>query len=533
MKKFKPLHMLWVLVFCAIQHTTLAQPYFQSGQDPKPSGKVWQKVNNLSDEFNGSSLDLNKWKNTDPSRWIGRAPGIFKQNTVSVANGELRITNYKLAQSEWHNGNEYTHAGGMVRSKNAGQPGWYYEARMKASKTFMSSTFWLINFRNEGSGCDVRVTELDIQECVGVVTSSQGWTQSFDESMHSNTHSRNVTCSTPTGSNGNSTATSGKVYAGYHVYGAWWKSPTEVQFFLDGNHVYTITPPADFDIGQYLNMVTETYDWNPVPADGGMNGTWDERTTRYSWVRTWKLVDGGSGGSGAPVGQTIWLKNTEGNYVWAHAGQANAPLYSNSATMGGWGQFVVEDAGGGLIALKANANGKYVVAENTTNRPLEADRTAIGAWEKFTWVDLGNNQVALKANANNLYVQARLDATNDPLQARASTIQSWETFTWGTVSGARMGQEATVEHKISAYPNPTNIGKLYVDVVLPEAGDVDLELINLAGQQLLTQHFENLPKGGHTATLELDNIANLQQGVYLLRVVTDDKTSTLRVKINR
>ncbi|MEL7341016.1 MAG: hypothetical protein AAGM67_11050, partial [Bacteroidota bacterium] len=83
--------------------------------------------------------------------------------------------------------------------------------------------------------------------------------------------------------------TAGKVWDDYHVYGAWWKSPTEVQFFLDGEHVYTVTPVADFDLPMYIKLVTETYDWNPVPADGGMTGSWEERTTYYDWVRTWKL----------------------------------------------------------------------------------------------------------------------------------------------------------------------------------------------------------------------------------------------------
>ena len=286
-------HVLLVLICFWLANLGFAQsnPTFNSGEDPKPSGKQWQLVGNLSDEFSGSSLDLVKWRNTDPSRWIGRAPGIFKQNTVSVANGNMRITNYKLATPEWHNGSQFTHAGGHVISENRGQVGYYYEARMKANKTFMSSTFWLINYRNEGTGCDQRVTELDIQECVGYINSSQSWTQDFDQSMHSNTHSRNVTCSEPTGSRGNDTPTSGKVWAGYHVYGAWWKSPTEIQFFLDGNYVYSVTPYADFDLPMYIKLVTETYDWNPVPADGGMTGTWTERTTFYDWVRTWELVN--------------------------------------------------------------------------------------------------------------------------------------------------------------------------------------------------------------------------------------------------
>ena len=69
----------------------------------------------------------------------------------------------------------------------------------------------------------------------------------------------------------------------------WWKSKSEVWFYLDGKLTEKVTPPADFDLDMYLRMVVETYDWNPVPEDGGMNLPLEDRTSTYNWVRTWKL----------------------------------------------------------------------------------------------------------------------------------------------------------------------------------------------------------------------------------------------------
>ncbi|NMH86125.1 family 16 glycosylhydrolase [Flavivirga sp. Y03] len=264
-------------------------PYFIE-VDPTPSGKTWHKVENLSDEFSDSNFDESKWLNTDPNRWIGRAPGIFKENTVTEADDNLKLTAYQLDTPEIVNGNTFTHAGSNIYSKEAAQVGYYFECRMKANKTFMSSTFWLINNRNDGVGCDKRVTELDIQECVGQITGTANFAQNFDEAIHSNTHSRQTDCTgTPTGSAGDNSEIGSKVWAGYHVYGAWWKSATEIEFYLDGKKVYTVTPKANFDLPLYLRMVVETYDWNPVPSDGGMTGTEEERTTFYDWVRTWEL----------------------------------------------------------------------------------------------------------------------------------------------------------------------------------------------------------------------------------------------------
>ncbi|MDV7186400.1 HYR domain-containing protein [Lutibacter sp. TH_r2] len=267
-------------------------PYFIEDNNPLPTGKKWVKVEGLTDEFNENALDEVKWKNTDPSKWIGRAPGLFKKNTVSQAEGNLQLTANILSEPEVVNDVTFTHEGSNITSNTAAEVGYYFECRMKANKTFMSSTFWLINVRNEGEGCDVRTTELDIQECVGQITSTDSWAQTTDRHMGYHMHSRNTTCTeTPTGTVGGDTLIGGIASEDYHVYAAWWKSSTEVQFFLDGKKVYSGSPEAEFNLKMYLRMVVETYDWNPVPDDGGMTGSEEDRTTYYDWVRTWKLED--------------------------------------------------------------------------------------------------------------------------------------------------------------------------------------------------------------------------------------------------
>lgn len=51
MKKFN-LSLLCVFLILMVGIQLNAQPTFNSGQDPKPSGKQWVKVDNMSDEFN-------------------------------------------------------------------------------------------------------------------------------------------------------------------------------------------------------------------------------------------------------------------------------------------------------------------------------------------------------------------------------------------------------------------------------------------------------------------------------------------------
>lgn len=265
-------------------------PYFQKGEDPKPEGKKWKLVKGMSDEFKGKKVDEGKWQISGQG-WIGRAPGLFQAENIKVEDGKLKITTKKLAKPVVKNGNTFTHGGGYVGSYQSMKYG-YYEARMKANKTFMSSTFWLINDRKGANGCDNRVTELDIQECFGQITSDKKFTIGFDQRMNSNTHSRGVRegCDILEGrAPAKANLESGKVYDDYHVYAVWWKSKDEILFFLDGKFVQQVKPPSDFDLDMHLRMVVETYNWNPVPVDGGMTGSKEDRTTSYDWVRTWKL----------------------------------------------------------------------------------------------------------------------------------------------------------------------------------------------------------------------------------------------------
>lgn len=266
-----------------------AEPTFLPREDPKPAGKVWQPVLQLSDEFEGTVLDTTKWQDEPVGngwKWEGRPPGLFRSENVQVKDGKMCATVGKLKLPVQRGGKSFTHQGAIVRSLHPGQPGWYFECRMKANATAMSSTFWL----NTKPGNKQRL-ELDIQECVGRVSdTAASWAKGWDQIYHSNLIDWNQE---PKVQLQRSIPTEVKNHQRYFVYGAWWKSPDEVKFYLDGKHVYTINPKVAWDQPAFIHMAIETYDWNPIPDDGGLveSGTWQQRTTQYDWVRTWQLAD--------------------------------------------------------------------------------------------------------------------------------------------------------------------------------------------------------------------------------------------------
>ncbi|MEM9928306.1 MAG: glycosyl hydrolase [Bacteroidota bacterium] len=267
------------------------QPTFQPGEDPAPEGKTWVPVPELSDDFKGREVDLSKWQ-IEPEgndwTWIGRAPGLFQAKNVEIRKGRLTVNVGVLPEPQIIQGKTYTHYGAIVRSIHPAQVGYYLEARMKANRTEMSSTFWLMTKYD----CE-RKMELDIQECVGVVSpDAEPWAQEWDHVMHSNYIHRQTECNPEPLQLQNSIETPTQNADRFYVYAAWWKSPDEVRFYLDGKYLYSVKPNVKYDRDAWLQMAIETYNWNPIPADGGVikNAKRKDRRTEYDWIRVWKLI---------------------------------------------------------------------------------------------------------------------------------------------------------------------------------------------------------------------------------------------------
>ncbi len=271
---------------CAVLLSAVAMVGFAQPSQPE-AGMRWVIDPTTSDEFESATFDSDKWYNADPKSWRGRVPGFFEAEAMSIADGKLKLTVDILDKPIIYHDQEFTHRGAHVYSKATLLPGSYAECSMKANKTFMSSTFWLITTTKDRQDCDRRTTELDIQECIGFPDDNHTIRR-----MGSNTHSRGIPegCSYEAGSVGGNCVVDGKVYEDFHTYAVWWKSPTELLFYLDGEYQHTITPKAPFDLPMGVKMVCETYNWSLPPEDGGMTGSFEDRTTSYEWVRCYKSI---------------------------------------------------------------------------------------------------------------------------------------------------------------------------------------------------------------------------------------------------
>ncbi|MEM7145323.1 MAG: family 16 glycosylhydrolase [Verrucomicrobiota bacterium] len=248
-----------------------------------PPGYRWEVNEDLTDEFNGTTLDKAKWHDHNP-KWAGRKPGKFVPSAVSVKDGYLQIQCTPLDRPE----NGYTIACGAVQSKSREALYGYYECRMKASRLTTSTVFWMAGDTVEIPGGSLK-QELLIQLTIG--NSKQ-----FKSQMKSNAMSalqRSGEERQKVKATGRAELKSG-VADKFHTYGCWWIDANTMKFYADGIHVYTINPSTEFDAKPFRHPLAiilncATFDWQPLPSDSELRDP-DRNTAYFDYVRAYKLV---------------------------------------------------------------------------------------------------------------------------------------------------------------------------------------------------------------------------------------------------
>lgn len=271
----------------------------RTGPPEPPMGKRWVLNPDFSDEFNGTELDPTKWLDHHPT-WKGRAPGLFMPSQVSVADGYLKLKGEKMEKDTLVYNQKFNIKGAAVVSKNTAFLG-YYECRVKAAATTMSTTFWFSGGRGTGpKGCDTSHQEWDIQECIGRTGDFKG--AYFAKGMHSNAHYWYSDC-------GNKGKThdyrapqvrfEDKEVASkqFHVYGGWWRDKNNASYYYDNRapkHQKFFDSISNKPMGKpmYMRLVHETYPfpWISLPTDEELADS-SKNTVYYDWVRGYQLID--------------------------------------------------------------------------------------------------------------------------------------------------------------------------------------------------------------------------------------------------
>ena len=259
------------------------KPSFTSFVDSTPKGKVWQKVDALSDEFN-HQWDNAKWKK---SNWnYSDTPVNMVDTNSGVKDGHLWIkaTLDPSAQERWFKTSR-------VHSKAKIKFPMYTESRLKVAHIPAYNTFWLNN-GDANNRDEIDIIELNSKPACGE-NEEYPWQMNSQYFIvkKGETERNKSPWSTKKLSNKN-TRKNVVWNEDYHVFGAWWKDEHTVQFYLNGEPAGEVISRQPFTLEQEIIWDLWTQDSPWVCGLPEKDELLDEsrNTMLVDWVRTWKLV---------------------------------------------------------------------------------------------------------------------------------------------------------------------------------------------------------------------------------------------------
>jgi beta-glucanase (GH16 family) len=258
--------------------------------DPDNTGN-WILAEDLSDEFEASTLDTSKWfvQGTDSvyrSNWIGRAPSQFSPGNVRMEDGKLKIqtrwdTDFKFAEKLDYSYPEVEGEGrayenittAAVICKNPVHYS-YMEIKCKAGDASVTSSFWALGNRQE----------LDIFEFIGRPSKPD------KEHIETRFMSNMIDWTKP---REDKRQWRGKVQLDwrvaddFHVYGCEW-DPDYLKFYADGKLINEVTRA---ELGEkwcltkpmWIWFDSETFPWDGIPTEEDLPEDYE-----IEYIRVWK-----------------------------------------------------------------------------------------------------------------------------------------------------------------------------------------------------------------------------------------------------
>ncbi len=234
----------------------------------------WKRYESLSDDFEGTQLDPNKWWPKNPG-WLGRQPAYFSPGNVQVSDGKLHLTMRKQEAPEMPKAKGYhTYTSAAVQSKTKVKYG-YFEVKARPMRSHGSSSFWFYDITPE------LWTEIDVFEIGG---GAPGFERKYNMTLH--------VFQTPTEKkhwsvNAEWSAPS-DLADDYHVYGLEWDKE-KIKWYFDGVLVRWVEN-THWHQHLTLNFDSETMpEWFGLPKDSDLPSTYS-----IEYVRAWQKQEGNS-----------------------------------------------------------------------------------------------------------------------------------------------------------------------------------------------------------------------------------------------
>lgn len=264
-------------------------------------GMMWELQESLSDDFNYSAPAVGKsdefderWEEGFINPWTGPGLTIFTAENSSVSDSKLQLIATK-------NGDKFNT--GAIHSKESVIYPVFLEASMKITDLTLANAFWLLS--------EDSTQEIDILESYGSSRAGQEW---FDKRLHLSHHvfiREPFQDYQPKDAGTWRPKADGTTWRGdYHRVGVYWIDPWNLEYYIDGQLVRTVSgeniiDPLGYTDGTGLSKEMEIIfdmeqqDWRYedeaktiplVPTDAELADS-NKNTFSVEWVRVYKPVE--------------------------------------------------------------------------------------------------------------------------------------------------------------------------------------------------------------------------------------------------
>jgi beta-glucanase (GH16 family) len=232
----------------------------------------WVKFDPMWDEFDGPTLDTNKWI-VGMYWWQGRQPAWFNPRNVDVQNGQLHLTmRRETVPAELQSRGYHDYSSAALHSRARSSYG-YYEIKARPMDSGGSSSFW---FQQE----DPKVlpgwaTEVDVFELCGK-------SATHDRRYYMTLHVSATPDEKRHWQVGSYWELPRRFAEEFHVFGFDW-DVEELRWYVDGVLVHTV-PNTHWRHPLFLIFDSETMpEWFGMPNDADLPSTFS-----IEYVRAWK-----------------------------------------------------------------------------------------------------------------------------------------------------------------------------------------------------------------------------------------------------
>lgn len=226
-----------------------------------------------------------------------------------------------------------------------------------------------------------------------------------------------------------------------------------------------------------------------------------------------------------PGGTVTLTASISDSYLWSPGGETTQSITVNAA---GTYYVTVTNAdpcnGAGasanvVVTMNTAPTASFTYSWNGTT--VVFANTSTGA-TTYNW-DFGDLNSSIAQNPSHLYTAGTYTVTLTTTNAVGCTATATVTvqFNVGVVETSNL-------NAITLYPNPTN-DNVNLDINMNETSDVVVMAYDMSGQILINEN-KHLATGKNTLTYDVTNWSN---GIYFIRITSENASNTMKVVINR